>query len=106
MVICNGGSATVYQALAESRAPVLGIPSNMDQHLTMQCVEGAEAGLSLRTEEVPRTPRNLTPRYAEPYPNLCCSRVRAGWRRPSPAYPAGERFAAFVGETVGNKKGS
>ncbi len=49
LVICNGGSATVYQALAAGR-PVLGIPSNLDQHLTMAHVVRAKAGLSLRAE--------------------------------------------------------
>ena len=49
LVICNGGSATVYQALAEGR-PVLGIPSNLDQHLTMARVTAVGAGLSVRAE--------------------------------------------------------
>ncbi|MCB1877302.1 MAG: glycosyltransferase [Chromatiales bacterium] len=50
LVICNGGSATVYQALGEG-TPVLGIASNMDQHLTMGCVEKAGAGVLLRSDE-------------------------------------------------------
>ncbi len=49
-VVCNGGSATVYQALAVG-TPVLGIPSNLDQHLTMASVEEAEAGLTIRAED-------------------------------------------------------
>jgi UDP:flavonoid glycosyltransferase YjiC (YdhE family) len=49
LVVCNGGSATVYQALAEGR-PVLGIASNLDQHLTMQLVSSQGAGLVLRPE--------------------------------------------------------
>jgi UDP:flavonoid glycosyltransferase YjiC (YdhE family) len=47
IVICNGGSATVYQALSRGK-PVLGICSNMDQFLTMGCVERAGAGLTVR----------------------------------------------------------
>jgi UDP:flavonoid glycosyltransferase YjiC (YdhE family) len=47
IVICNGGSATVYQALSRGK-PVLGICSNMDQFLTMNCVERAGAGLTVR----------------------------------------------------------
>lgn len=35
LVISNGGSTTGYQALAAG-APVLGLPSNLDQYLTMQ----------------------------------------------------------------------
>lgn len=47
LVICNGGSGTVHQALAAS-VPVLGIASNMDQYLVMECVTRASAGLLLR----------------------------------------------------------
>jgi UDP:flavonoid glycosyltransferase YjiC (YdhE family) len=49
LVICNGGSATVYQALAQG-CPVLGIPANMDQHLTMSYVSHTGAGLSIRSD--------------------------------------------------------
>ena len=49
LVICNGGSPTVYQALAAG-APVLGLASNMDQHLNMATVQQAGAGVLLRSE--------------------------------------------------------
>ena len=51
LVICSGGSAPVYQALA-SGTPVLGIPSNMDQHLTMRVVSKEGAGLFIRSDQV------------------------------------------------------
>jgi UDP:flavonoid glycosyltransferase YjiC (YdhE family) len=62
-VVNNGGSAGVYQALAAG-VPVLGIPSNLDQYLTMQCLTRAGAGLqvrsgSLRPEQVRRAARQL-----------------------------------------------
>lgn len=47
-VVTNGGSASVYQALGAG-VPVLGIPSNLDQYLTMQAVTRAGAGLQLRS---------------------------------------------------------
>jgi UDP:flavonoid glycosyltransferase YjiC (YdhE family) len=47
-VINNGGSGTAYQALAAG-TPVLGIPSNLDQYLTMQAVTRFGAGLELRS---------------------------------------------------------
>lgn len=47
-VVTNGGSATSYQALA-SGVPVLGIPSNLDQYLTMQAVTRTGAGIQLRS---------------------------------------------------------
>lgn len=49
VVICNGGSPAVQQALAAGR-PVLGLAANMDQHLSMQSVVAAGAGLLVRSE--------------------------------------------------------
>lgn len=51
LIICNGGSPSVYQALQEG-TPVIGIPSNMDQHLMMQAIEREGAGLLVRSEHV------------------------------------------------------
>ena len=43
LVICNGGSPTTHQALAAG-VPVLGITSNMNQHLNMETIRRAGAG--------------------------------------------------------------
>lgn len=51
LVICNGGSPSVYQALAYG-VPVVGIASNMDQLLCMQGVERKKAGVLLRASSV------------------------------------------------------
>ncbi|CFR71311.1 putative glycosyl transferase [Mycobacterium tuberculosis] len=51
MVLCNGGSPTTQQALAAG-VPVIGLPSNMDQHLNMEALERAGAGVLLRTERL------------------------------------------------------
>ncbi len=45
-VVCNGGSPSTYQALAQGR-PALGICSNLDQLLNMQRVAAAGAGILL-----------------------------------------------------------
>lgn len=45
-VVCNGGSPSTYQALAQGR-PALGICSNLDQLLNMQRVAAAGAGVLL-----------------------------------------------------------
>lgn len=46
-VVTNGGSSTGYQALAAG-APVIGLPSNLDQYLAMQSIERVGAGLTVR----------------------------------------------------------
>lgn len=52
LVICNGGSPTTYQALANG-VPVLALASNnMDQHLNMEAVCRAGAGEVLRARGV------------------------------------------------------
>lgn len=47
LVVCNGGSPTAYQGLSLGK-PILGLCSNLDQFLSMGCVERAGAGLALR----------------------------------------------------------
>ncbi len=51
LVVCNGGSLGVYQALSAGR-PVLGIAAHMDQQLSMHHVEKAGVGLRLRTDRL------------------------------------------------------
>jgi UDP:flavonoid glycosyltransferase YjiC (YdhE family)/GT2 family glycosyltransferase len=46
-VVCNGGSASVYQAIGAG-APVLGIPSNLDQYLMMHYVKQSGVGEMVR----------------------------------------------------------
>ncbi len=47
LVVCNGGSAAVYQALAAG-TPVLGIPMNLDQYLMMDYIRRFGAGDVIR----------------------------------------------------------
>jgi UDP:flavonoid glycosyltransferase YjiC (YdhE family) len=49
LVICNGGSPTTQQALAAGK-PVLGLVSNLDQHLNMGAVADHRAGVLVRAE--------------------------------------------------------
>ncbi|VBA36989.1 PGL/p-HBAD biosynthesis rhamnosyltransferase [Mycobacterium attenuatum] len=51
VVVCNGGSLTTQQALLAG-VPVVGIASNLDQHLNMEALERAGAGMLLRTERI------------------------------------------------------
>ncbi len=54
LVICNGGSMGVYQALTAGK-PVLGIAAHMDQQLSMHHVEKAGVGLRLPTDRLDAT---------------------------------------------------
>jgi UDP:flavonoid glycosyltransferase YjiC (YdhE family) len=51
LVVCNGGSMGVYQALRAGK-PVLGIAAHMDQQLSMHHVEKAGVGWRLRTDRL------------------------------------------------------
>ena len=51
LVVCNGGSLAVQQALAAG-VPVLGLATNMDQFLNMAPVVAAGAGQLLRTDRL------------------------------------------------------
>lgn len=49
IVICNGGSMSVQQALM-SGVPVIGIAHNLDQYLNMHYIEKSGAGILLRSD--------------------------------------------------------
>ena len=102
LVITNGGTPGLYQALNEG-APVLGIPENLDQHMTMAAVERHGATRSIRSDQLSvrairrsvdlmlegSAYRDAAQRLAE--------RVRA--HRPS------ELFPAFVDEFFATSRG-
>ncbi len=100
LVICNGGSPSVYQALAAG-IPVLGLVSNnMDQHLNMEAVRLAGAGEAMRARGLtvsrvrPMVEKMLgTTRYHEHARRLAASHRR---------YDAAKRFGAMVA-TVGGE---
>jgi UDP:flavonoid glycosyltransferase YjiC (YdhE family) len=96
LVICNGGSGTVYQALSQG-TPVLGIPTNLDQHLTMHFVAATGAGCILRSDAVTRDA--LRQRVADMLAGgaqAAAGRVQ-GWFR---AHPAVEGFNRFLHEQL------
>ena len=51
LVISNGGSGTIYQALSGG-VPVLGIPSNADQYLCMEALLATGAGSLIRAGQL------------------------------------------------------
>lgn len=56
IVVSHGGSGGMYPAMAAG-TPVLGIPSNADQHLSTAVLEDSRAGLGVRVEEA--SPKRL-----------------------------------------------
>ncbi|HYN79021.1 MAG TPA: nucleotide disphospho-sugar-binding domain-containing protein, partial [Lamprocystis sp. (in: g-proteobacteria)] len=93
LTLCNGGSGTVYQSLAQG-TPVLGIASNLDQHLTMHWVTAAGAGQTLRSERATpaRVMQAAEAMLAEPGWTAGAGRV-AGWFN---AQSAVDTFSALV----------
>lgn len=49
VVICDGGSATGYQAL-QAGTPVIGVASTFDQHLAMQTMQERGVGIRMRAQ--------------------------------------------------------
>jgi UDP:flavonoid glycosyltransferase YjiC (YdhE family) len=97
LVICNGGSPTTQQSIAQG-TPVLGIPSNLDQHLNMLAVRRRGAGETIRSEQVSaRKVREIamgmleTPLYTQAAARLA---------REFSNYRATDRFAQLVKDVI------
>jgi UDP:flavonoid glycosyltransferase YjiC (YdhE family) len=97
LVVCNGGSLATQQALTAG-TPVLGLASNMDQHLNMGAVQRLGAGELLRAEAAtPPAIRDAVDRML----------VRTSYREAAsalawryPRYHAPTRFAALLSEIL------
>jgi UDP:flavonoid glycosyltransferase YjiC (YdhE family) len=86
-VICNGGSATVYQAFAAG-VPVVGIPTNLDQYLMMDYVQQYGAGEYVRAGEASAS---ILTRITQQIVDNSSYRLRAG------------RLGAFIAEQPAEK---
>jgi UDP:flavonoid glycosyltransferase YjiC (YdhE family) len=93
LVICNGGSLTTQQALAAGK-PVLGIASNMDQHLNMGALCRAGAGELLRAGTV--TAGQIGTRVMRMLDCAAHRDAAAELGRTLGKYPAPVRFQALV----------
>jgi UDP:flavonoid glycosyltransferase YjiC (YdhE family) len=96
-VVCNGGSSTGYQALAEGR-PVVGIPSNIDQLLAATAIRDTGAGLLLRaaTVTVARVRAAVGQVMREESFTQAAQRVAASFAR----FDSHARFRAVVDEVT------
>jgi UDP:flavonoid glycosyltransferase YjiC (YdhE family) len=99
VVVSHGGSSGLYPAVAAG-TPVLGIPSNADQHLSTAVLEESGAGLGLRVEEA--SERRLRAALEK---LLFQPRYRAAarkWAAVYARYDSGVLFREFVSEVTGS----
>ena len=103
LVVCNGGAPTSQQALAAGR-PVLGIARNLDQHLNMQCIERAGAGVRLRSDKatVDAVRRAVEHLLATPAFAAAAGRLAQSFA----TQDAPRAFAAVVAEMLGQPTGA
>jgi UDP:flavonoid glycosyltransferase YjiC (YdhE family) len=98
LVISNGGSPGLYQALNEG-TPVLGIPQNIDQHRTMAAVAWRGATLTVRSDQVSsrRVRRAVLRILSEGSFRRAAAEIASEFRR----YPVTELFPKLVDSIVG-----
>ncbi len=101
VVVSHGGSGGLYPAIAAG-TPVLGIPSNADQHLSTAFLKDSGAGLGVRVEEASerRLRRALEQLLFEPGYRQAAQR----WRTVYSQYDSSVLFAKFLGETLGSRE--
>ena len=97
LIICNGGSLTVYEALF-SGVPILGICSNMDQLLNMSVAQRWGAGLSLRAADV--LPAQLKEAISSLLETATFAETARHVGERFRQVDAGHRFRAFVSEAL------
>jgi UDP:flavonoid glycosyltransferase YjiC (YdhE family) len=94
LVVCNGGSPSVHQALSVG-TPAIGLAENMDQHLNMEPVHRLGAGLLLRSDRA--TPRAIRAAASRVLDDPSFARAARGVSESIARYPYAERFRAVLG---------
>jgi UDP:flavonoid glycosyltransferase YjiC (YdhE family) len=102
LVICNGGSPTVQQALAAGK-PVLGLPTNLDQYLSMEGVVRTGAGLRVRGGRA--TPAAIATSVRELLDANHYGRRAQALQTAFSDFPAPDRFRSFVEKILGLSTG-
>jgi UDP:flavonoid glycosyltransferase YjiC (YdhE family) len=95
VVICNGGSTTSYQALAEG-TPVVGLPSNFDQYLAMQAIEQAGAGRLVKARNA--TAEGISSAIEEVLMRPAFRNAAKRWRDSFGRHDGPSNFVGFVEE--------
>jgi UDP:flavonoid glycosyltransferase YjiC (YdhE family) len=97
LVVCNGGSPGTQQAIAKG-TPVLGIPSNLDQHLNMQAVAASGAGVIIRSEQL--TPGSVTAAVGSMLSTESYSQAAAALQDRISSYQPNSHFVSLVERLV------
>ena len=99
VVVSHGGSGGLYPALAAG-TPVLGIPSNADQHVSTALLEESGAGLGVRVEEASekRLRAALEKLLFQPQYRAAAQKWAGVYAR----YDSGVLFREFVAEVTGS----
>jgi UDP:flavonoid glycosyltransferase YjiC (YdhE family) len=94
-VVTNGGSGSSYQALAAG-VPVLGVPSNLDQYLTMEAITRAGAGVTLRSGSL--TAKEVRRAAIQLLDDAEMQRGAVDWGRKFAAVDCHEQFQSWLKE--------
>jgi UDP:flavonoid glycosyltransferase YjiC (YdhE family) len=97
VVVSHGGSGGLYPAMAAG-TPVLGIPSNADQHLSTAVLAGHRAGLGVRVEEASafRLRNAISSLLSDPV----YSTAARHWAERFAAYDSGIHFRNFLERAI------
>jgi len=98
LVICNGGSLTTYQAIQKG-TPVLGIVSNLDQHLNMSYLSRAGIGAVMRSEHA--SVAKIHKIVEKILVNSRYNQAADNAQRVAQGYHPNEQFLNFVQEILG-----
>jgi UDP:flavonoid glycosyltransferase YjiC (YdhE family) len=93
VVVCNGGSATAYQALSQG-APVVGLWSNLDQFYTMTTLERTDAGIACSASNFSQTSfmRAVSTALEDPQYRSSAAKLADLFK----SYDAQQRFRQFI----------
>ncbi len=97
VVVSHGGSGGLYPAMAAG-TPVLGIPSNADQHLSTAVLEDSGAGLGVRVEEA--SPKRLQHALEQLIFEPKFREAARTWQSLYARYDSATLFRAFLRETL------
>lgn len=100
LLVCNGGSPLTQIALAAGK-PVLGIPSNLDQHLNMQQLTRLGVALTLRAEHASESA--IAQSLARLLHDAPARAAAARFAAPMAAYDPAARFAEHLQELLGER---